>query len=146
MSNKEPQQGLMDDAGSFSELDGANVSWFKFLASHARLLLMASVSARKFAEIHFSFVRYVDCPTTMHNTKIRKGNELHTEHLRQLLPADERDLLKQSALFRITSDEGEWFVWAEQAGLSWIPEPDKEYLTDLEGKALWDGGPSLKEA
>ena len=144
MSDKEPNKAVIEDVGSFPELDGANVSWWGFSISHSRLRLLAS-SASGFAEIYFSFVRYVDCPTTMHSARLRRASESDTESIRELLPPDERDLLKQKDLFLINSDEGKSFVWAQQAGFAWIPEPNNVYLEELEANALWVGGPSLKE-
>jgi hypothetical protein len=129
----------------FDDLAGADLQVWWFTASHGNLCLLASGLTKGYAEVYFSFVRFLDCPSRMHGISIRIATEQETSKIKQLLPSDERDLLNKENLFIIESQEGTHTIWAMGAGLEWTESVNHEYIDKVLSSTLWENGPSIRE-
>lgn len=139
------QNDAADTSHQYSDLDGAVLEWGEYGCTHARLRLLASGLSRGFAELHFSFTKYVDCPTKMHDIKFRHATEDETERVRESIPADKADLLEPEELYIIECREGIYSVWGDCWGFVWVEKPNEEYLDELLSRPLWKDGPPLSE-
>jgi len=129
----------------FVELDGAKLELWGFSVSHARLRLIASGLARGNAELYFSFLRYIDCPTTMHDARFSKSSETEAKLFRRSLTPSEADIFRQDDLVKIISSEGVFFIWGLESGFAWVDSPDEAYLNQLLSSSLWQDGPPLEQ-
>jgi len=128
----------------FHEVEGATLEWWALAASHAQFELIGTGRPRGTAMLYFSSAEYIECPTTMHNARLRMATAEETELLRRRLPPAEAVEAEAADHLVIECDEGPGWIYAGVMAIDWVDQPDNA-LTDLLDGPLWDGGPPLSQ-
>jgi hypothetical protein len=145
-----------------TEIEGATLQWWHLqLSGHLPVMLVATGLPGEPRAIRFSYTRYIDCPTTMHNVKLRMATVEESEALRPRLAKhvvasayegplaeSENGWAPRDAQVLIECDEGIFLVWAEALLLSWrLPWTDLWRVrrpTPFPDPS-WPGGPTPGE-
>lgn len=137
-----------------AELDGATLEWVAFIVSFGSLWLGATDLAKGEAALLFSTL-YVDCPTTMHDIKMREANAKEIERMMPLFPPDVACGFpgenNDTRLFMIECREGIFSILADAVWMYWAGSDLREFfarpgrsLESLLAKPLWKNGPPFE--
>src|SRR5262249_54159673 len=122
----------IDQSAHLVEVQGATLQWWRYSVGHQTLLLVATGLPGEPFVLRFGYTHYVDCPTTMHNVRLRMATADEREALRPRITSHlaamfdrDRPLVSNVAhepregLLVVECDEGKFRIWAGVLFLSW---------------------------
>jgi hypothetical protein len=114
------------------KIQGATLEWWGRKLSHAILILVARGVPDEPLALRFNYVNYVDCPTVMHDVRVRMATveergalsrrvspRLTDRFEMERLGRGNAAMTGKEALVAIDCDEGVFFIWAGMLLLSW---------------------------
>jgi hypothetical protein len=149
----------IDQSVHLGPIQGATLHWRGLDVSHTVLLLVATGVPGEPLALRFGYTEYVDCPTAMHDVRVRMATTEEREVLRRQVSTrlaarcdeDEHRWSKVNCAMRpkeghliIECDEGVFSIWAGMLFLSWR-DAGKGLFDLCIHDPLWRRGPRLAE-
>lgn len=118
MSEHETEPQPADDV-AMAGFDGATFELRLFMATHSTVCFRLTGLSAGYVDLCFHSTWLVDCPTTMHGVTVRIADDIEAERARELVSDEVARDLQRLVLYRLNSDEGKYYIWAEAASFGW---------------------------
>ncbi len=145
MLNDSEKKRFSKETDRLRFLDGASLEMELFNVSHGNLWFKVITPEHREAGLYFAGTWLMNCPTVMHEIRLRQANEVETERTMSLLNSELIQWLRKEDLYTIDCQEGIYSIWASTMEFEWEYDKSNNYVELLLQKPLWKNGPSLQQ-
>ena len=132
---------VIQQSDALRELDGVDLVLMCVTPGHNGYVFSATGGDRIFTLIA-GMVRYACIAPHMHNVRLRPADPERLHQLANVLPEDEKEMVEAQHVLDISSNEGNFLIWALMVGPD-LEAPDFNDIHERWARPLWFGGPGI---
>lgn len=138
------KHSILNENGTAPQLDGTTLRLWGQVCSHLQVLFEVMGSQDEGVYLAVGFTDFLDCPTEMHQVKLRAATQAETDALRDYINSERTEYFREGGHIVIECEEGTFAFWSNTSALVREPGLGEKFAAFVSGP-LWRNGPPFEE-